>query len=331
MLTMRAAFYEQNGPAGEVLNIGEVDVPPLGAGEVRIRVHISGVNPSDVKSRAGLTRKMTFPRVIPHSDGSGVIEAVGAGVSPTRIGERVWTYSAAWQRPFGTCAEYVVIPAEHAVRLPQGISDEEGACLGIPATTAHRALFADGSIMGQTVLVTGGAGAVGNAAIQLAKWGGATVISTVSSAGKADAARDAGADCVINYKTEDVAGRVLAFTGGQPIQRVVDVGFGANLESNLALLAPNGVIASYAADGGDVGPLPFRQLLTKAITLRFVLMYILPEQARDAAFTDINKALEAGALRSKVAQTFPLDAVVAAHELVENSQAIGNVLVRVGG
>ncbi|MFI5266396.1 MAG: NADPH:quinone reductase [Chloroflexota bacterium] len=323
---MKAVWYERNGPARDVLQVGDMDVPPVGPGEVRLRLSWSGVNPSDVKSRSGATRPMTFTRVIPHSDGAGVIDEVGDGVSRSRAGERVWTYSAQWQRPFGTCAQSVVLPSAQAVRLPDATSFEEGACLGIPALTAHRALFADGPIQGQTILVHGGAGAVGGTAIQLAKWGGARVVTTISSPEKAEAARQAGADQVLNYREEDVAARL----GSQSIDRVVDVGFGANLQTNLAVLKPNGVIATYASDGGSRGPeLPFHLLLRSAVTVRWVYMYILPEAALTQCLHDTTAALETGALKPRTSLTFPLSDVADAHEAQESGRAIGNILVNV--
>ncbi|OYW84276.1 MAG: hypothetical protein B7Z20_11135, partial [Sphingobium sp. 32-64-5] len=177
---MRAVWYEAIGSAADVLRFGEMETPQPGPGEVRVRLHASGVNPSDVKTRIGARAPIAFPRVIPHSDGAGEIDAVGEGVSAARIGQRVWVWNAAWRRPFGTCAEYICLPEAQAVALPQGTSFEAGACLGIPASTACHAVFADGDVSGQTVLVTGGAGAVGHYAIQLARWGGARVIATVS-------------------------------------------------------------------------------------------------------------------------------------------------------
>ncbi|HLQ32292.1 MAG TPA: NADPH:quinone reductase [Chloroflexota bacterium] len=325
---MRAAWYERNGPASEVLQVGDIEVPKPAPGEVLIRLAWSGVNPSDVKSRSGVTRPMSFPRVIPHSDGAGVIEGVGPGVPPSRLGERVWTYSAQWQRPFGTCAEYISLASEQAVKLPDSIGLETGACLGIPALTAHRALFADGPIEGQTVLVHGGAGAVGSTAVQFAKWAGARVIATVSSDEKAARAHESGADHMVNYRQEDVAARVLELTGGQPVDRVVDVGLGANLPADLAVLKSNGAIATYASDGGPRNPgLPFQQLLRSGVTLRFVYMYILPDPALQQCLQDTVAALKAGALRPRIAQRFALGEIAAAHELQESGRAIGNILI----
>src|SRR4051812_31123632 len=219
--SMRAAWYERQGAAADVLQIGERDRPEPGPGEVRVRIHASGINPSDTYGRAG-TQPMAFPWVIPHQDGAGVIDAVGADVAPQRIGERVWVYEATYNRQGGTAADYCVVPAARAVRLPDGVDFEVGACLGIPAMTAHRAIFADGPVDGQTVLVTGGAGAVGSTAIQLLVWGGAAVLATVSSEEKASAARASGAAHVINYREQDVAAEVARLSGGAGVDRVVE-------------------------------------------------------------------------------------------------------------
>ena len=209
---MRAAFYEANGPAAKVLGLGEVATPEPGAGEVRVRLATSGVNPSDVKSREGRTRKIAFPRVIPHSDGAGVIDRVGSGVAPSRLGERVWTWNGQWKRPFGTAAEYIVLPDALAVRLPDHIGFAEGSCLGIPAMTAVHAVAVAQADSASTILIAGGAGGVGHYAIQFAKARGAVVITTVSSPEKAKLARAAGADHVIDYKREDVGAAVMDLT-----------------------------------------------------------------------------------------------------------------------
>ncbi|HEU5320133.1 MAG TPA: NADPH:quinone reductase, partial [Methylomirabilota bacterium] len=248
MSTMRAAWYERNGPAAEVLRVGELPVPEPGPGEVRVRVVASGLNPNDVKARAG-SRPMGYPRVVPHQDGAGVIDAVGPGVPAARVGERAWLYIVQWQRPWGTAAEYTVVPARLAVTLPAHTSFAEGACLGIPAVTAHRCLFADGPLAGQTVLVTGGAGAVGHYAVQLAKWADATVIATVSSPEKAALAAAAGADHTVNYRTGDAAAEILELTGGAGVDRIVDVDFGANLPVSARVLKTSGTIAAYASTG----------------------------------------------------------------------------------
>lgn len=326
---MKAAFYERNGPAGEVLQVGEMAMPAAGPGEVLVRVKASGVNPSDVKSRAGLRAKMSWPRVIPHSDGAGVIEAVGAGIDPARVGERVWIWNGQWQRPFGTAAEYIALPNAQAVHLPDGVPYEAGACLGIPAMTAHRCVFADGPVAGQTILVTGGAGAVGHYAIQLARWGGARVIATVSSADKAAHAKAAGADLIVNYKSEDVAEAAKDFTKGQGVDRAIDVEFGANLSTTLACLKANGIIATYASSAVMEPKLPFYPMMFQGVTLRMILVYILPEAARRDAIHDINKALVQGALVHAIAETHPLERIAAAHQVVESGEKIGNVVVTI--
>ena len=327
---MRAAWYEQLGNAKDVLTVGFVDIPEVGPGEVRVKVYASGVNPSDVKQRSGWGGlKMRHPRVIPHNDGAGVIEAVGEGVSPSRVGERVWIYEATLSRPFGTAAEYVVVASDNAVFLPDNTEFAAGACLGVPAMTAHYSVFQDGAVTGQTILVTGGAGAVGNYAIQLAKWGGARAIATVSSPQKAEIARAAGADYVINYKTEDVAARVKEITSKEGVDRVVEVDFASNLETNLAVLKRNGVIATYASDSNVQPQIPFYQLVYKNITVHYVLVYVMPLAAHQAAAEDITTCLKGGVLNHVIAQCFPLSEIAAAHEAVESGQAIGNQVVEI--
>ena len=311
------------------LDLEQVADPQPAAGEVLVRVKASGVNPSDVKSRAGLRAKMSWPRVIPQSDGAGVIEAIGAGVDPARVGERVWLWNGQWQRPFGTAAEYIALPSFQAPYLPNGVPYEAGACLGIPAMTAHRCVFADGPVAGQTILVTGGAGAVGHYAIQLARWGGAKVIATVSGSDKAAHAKAAGADYIVNYKTDDVAQVVKDITKGQGADRAIEVEFGGNLATTLACLKTNGVIATYASSAVMEPKLPFYPMMFQGITLRMVLVYILPEPARRQSIQDINQALVQGALVHAIAESYPLDRIVAAHQAVESGKAVGNVVVTI--
>ena len=324
---MKAAFYDRNGAAEDVLQVGDLPKPAPTTGEVLVRLHASGVNPSDVKSRAGLRAKMAWPRVVPQSDGAGVIEAVGEGVDPGRVGERVWIWNGQWQRPLGTAAEYIAVPNIQAPHLPDNTPFEAGACLGIPAMTAHRCVFADGPVAGQTILVTGGAGAVGHYAIQLARWGGAKVIATVSSADKAAHARAAGADRVVNYKSEDVAAAVKGFTRGAGVDRIVEVEFGGNLATSLACLKTNGIIATYASSAVMEPKLPFYPMMFQGVTLRMVLVYILPEAARRQSIQDINHALAQGALVHAIAGTYPLGRIAAAHKAVESGTMIGNVVV----
>ena len=252
---MRAVWYEENGPA-EVLQLGDLPVPEAGPGEVLVRVVSSGINPSDWKRRMGLTKALDYPSVIPHQDGSGIIYGVGQGVPSARLGERVWLFEAQTGRPFGTAAEYTVQPADRAVPLPPGTGFPEGACLGVPAMTAHRCVFADGPVSGKPVLVTGGAGAVGNYAIQLAKLDGARVISTVSSDEKAKIAVEAGADHTVNYRTEHTVQRIMNLTDGDGVDLIVEVDFAGNFRVSREVLRANGVLAFYAAGTAAQPPVP---------------------------------------------------------------------------
>lgn len=259
---MKAAFYEQTGPAEQVLEVGDMPTPEPGAGEVRVRVLWTGVNPSDVKTRAGRrSTVMPFARVVPHSDGMGAVDAVGAGVDAARIGERVWLWNAAWVRPFGTAASFVCLPEQQAVVLPDNVPCEAGACFGIPALTALHAVLTDGGIEGQRVLVAGGAGAVGHYAVQFARLLGARqVIATVSSTEKAALAQSAGADVAINYRTGSVAEQVLAHTQGQGVDRVIEVDIAANATINLEVVRPNGTWVVYGS-GQQQLDLPFFPLI----------------------------------------------------------------------
>jgi NADPH2:quinone reductase len=324
---MRAAFYERQGPAHEVLQIGNVERPEPKAGEVRVRVRASGVNPSDTYGRAGSQAPMAFPRVVPHQDGAGVIDAVGEGVDAARLGERVWVYEATWNRPSGTAAEYTVVPAQRAVTLPEGADFDAGACLGIPALTAHRAVFADGPVRGQVLLVTGGAGAVGSTAIQLAKWGGAQVISTVSSDAKAAATREVGADHIINYRTQDVVAEIKRLTGNAGVDRIVEVDFGGNLPVSQQIIKPFGTIASYASRGDPEPKLAFRALMVKNVVVRPILVYTMPESAKLAGAADINRALAEGALKPCIGARMAPDKIADAHSAVERGAVIGNVVL----
>lgn len=320
---MMAAVYRATGPAREVLRVEEVPRPEPGPGEVLVRVHASGVNPTDYKSRAGATARPIDGFQIPHHDAAGVIEAVGEGVDPARTGERVWVWLAAHQRRWGTAAQWTVVPARQAVRLPDGTSFELGASLGIPAMTAHRCVFADGPVAGKTVLVAGGAGAVGHYAIELAKYAGARVVTTVSSSHKAALAAKAGADLVVNYREQDTIEQVKEFA--PVVDRVIEVALGANLDLDLAVAGPSTAVVTYAADGPDP-VLPVRACMTANVTLRFVLIYGVPDPALDAAVADITAALTAGALTELPVHRFPLGEVAAAHEAAEG-HAIGKVLV----
>ncbi len=325
---MRAAWYDRTGPASHVLVLGELPDPEPGPGEVRVRVVAAGLNPRDVKRRGGVgDRVMTDARVIPGDDGAGIIDAAGAGVPAERIGRRVWVHSATFGRPFGTSAEHVVVPAAHAIDLPAGATFEQGACLGVPALTAHRALFADGPVTGQVVLVTGGVGAVGHYAIEFAKHAGATVIATASTAAKQDAAYAAGADHVIDYRRPDAAKAVMAASGEHGVDRVVDVAFGANLPLTSVVVAPNGTISAYASDAVPEPAFPFYGLMRRGVTVRTVLVFTMPPPALAAATEAVTALLAAGVLTHPIAARHPLDDCVAAHEQVEAGHPIGKVLL----
>jgi NADPH2:quinone reductase len=328
-IAMRAAYYETNGSARDVLRVADIETPRPGPGEVRVRLLTSGVNPSDVKSRAGTTRKIAFPRVIPHSDGAGEIDQVGDGVPPSRVGERVWVWNAQWRRPFGTAAEMITLPAAQAVRLPDGVSLDAAACLGIPAFTAYQGVELAGARAGSTILVAAGAGAVGHYAIQFAKKRSATVITTVSSPAKAELARQAGADHTIDYKREDVGEQVMAITGKRGVDAVIEVDIAANAGLLPGVMAPAGVVAIYGT-GKPEATIPSQFLLQNAIALRYFLVYLMPQDLRERAAREITRLLERGELTHNVAQTFPLADIAAAHEKVEAGTAMGNIVLRMG-
>jgi NADPH2:quinone reductase len=322
---MQAAYYERNGPAREVLRIGEIQTPRAGPGEVRVKLAASGVNPSDVKSRQGSTRKIAFPRVIPHSDGAGVIDEVGDGVSKSRIGERVWVWNGQWRRAFGTAAEFIVVPTTQAVALPSNVSFEAGACLGIPAMTAIHAVILAKATKDTTLLVSGGAGAVSQYVIQFAKAQGATVITTVSSPEKAKAAREAGADHTIDYKRESVGERVMEITGKRGVDVTIEMDLTANAKLIPSVLRPKGSVIVYGT--GPEAVLPAAFCLINSIRLQFFLVYELDAPERERALAAINSALKTGSLLNRIAQpTYSLTDTIAAHEAVERG-TIGNVIV----
>jgi len=325
---MKAVWYERTGPAPEVLSYGEMPTPVAGPGEVRVRLEASGVNPADVGRRGGSYRAMEYPRVIPNSDGAGIVDQAGDGVTRFAVGDRVWLFNGQRNgRAFGTAAEYIAL-AEHLVTpLPDSLSFAAGATLGIPGMTAWCCLFCDGPITGKTVLVTGGAGAVGHYAVQLAKWGGARVIATVSSDAKAKQARLAGADLVINYRNDDVIAKVLDFTGQRGVDRVVDVDFGGNIAITLKLMAMNSTIAVYATNGNRTPLVPMRDLMEKCIALRALVLFALPPPLLAAAQADITKWLTAGQRIHNVAAQLPLVETAQAHLAVEKGDKLGTVIV----
>ena len=326
---MKAAWYETNGAARDVLTVGSMPDPEPGPGEVRVRLATSGVNPSDVKTRAG-SRPMSGPRVVPHSDGAGVIDRLGPGVPARRRGERVWIWKWPWNLPVGTAAELLVQPAAQAVRLPDNVGFEAGACLGIPALTAYRALATDGGVDGATVLVAGGAGAVGHYAVQMARLMGARrVIATVSSSDKAAHAEAAGADLVIDYRREDVAARVREATGGRGVDRVVEVDAATNMRLVPQIVAQDGTCVVYGSSRPEVVS-EFGPMITSGVAVRWFIVYELSPRARGEALAQIDAWLKDRKLVHAVAKSFPLAEVAAAHEAVESGRLIGNVLVEIG-
>ena len=326
---MKAAWYERLGPPSEVFVIGETTTPEPAPGEVRIRIAASGVNPGDVKKRQdAFGVGMPYPRVIPHSDGAGVIDEVGNSVSGSRVGERVWCFGAQSYRPFGTAAEYVVLPSEQAVPLPEGVSFEQGACLGIPGITAHRAVHIAGSVDGRTVLVQGGAGAVGQCAVGLARSAGALVITTVRSERDEAVAQRAGAHHVVRtdgLSAEEIVGRIRV-PAPDGVDHIVEVVFHSNITVDEKLLGLGGSIATYAT--GDPAPaIPFWPLVFKNVRLFFLGSDDFPAEAKIAAARRLSEILEGEWPGFEVEVPFPLESIAEAHEAVEARRALGRVVV----
>ena len=327
---MKACWFEAFGAAQNVLQQGEWPTPEPGSGEVLVQLHATGVNPSDVKKRAG-----AFPDlleagpVIPHSDGAGVITAVGEGVSPSRVGERVFVYQAQYGRQLGTAAEYVALDSVRAPTLPENASFEVGACIGIPIMTAHRCVFADGPVADQLILVTGGAGRVGHYATQWAHRAGARVIATASNEQDVSACREAGAEAVVNHREPQWGKAVLDLTGGQKIDRVIDVEFGANLPELLHCLRIGATIATYSSTLVPEPSLPFRTMMFMDLTVRMVIVYAMPEAAKAQAAVDTQAALTEGGLQHRIAETLPFDQMAKAHEIIEEGSVRGCVVVTI--
>lgn len=335
---MRAAWYDRSGPAAEVLVVGDADSPSPGRGEALIRMKASGVNPADVRRRSGWSGagyQTVSRRTIPHTDGAGVVEAVGAEVDPAWVGRRVWLWNAGgasfygfpeFGTDVGTAAEYVALPIDYVADLPEAADFATGACLGGPACTAHYVVFVDGDISGKTVLVQGGAGAVGELSVQFAAQAGATVIAVVGSEEKEARARAAGARHVVNRAREDVAEAVLRlYPGG--VDRIIEVEFGLNVAKDAEVIKPNGTIASFSSPTVREPVLPYYALQRKGVVLRLIQAYILPPEDRRRAIAGINAALGAGRLAPTIAAKLPLDEIAEAHRLVETRQVIGNVVV----
>jgi len=327
---MKACWFDAFGAAQKVLKQGDWPTPEPGSGEVLVRLHTTGVNPSDVKKRAG-----AFPDlldagpVIPHSDGAGVITAVGNGVPDSRIGERVFVYQAQYARQCGTAAEFVALDSLRAPVLPDNTSFEVGACIGIPIMTAHRCVFADGPVNDQLILVTGGAGRVGHYAIQWAHRAGARVIATASNEQDAAACREAGAEAVVNHREPDWGNAVLDLTGGQKLDRVIDVEFGANLPELLQCVRIGATIATYSSTVVPEPALPFRTMMFMDLTVRMVIVYAMPEEAKAQAVADTQAALTEGSLQHRIAETLPFDQMAKAHEIIEEGSVRGCVVVTI--
>ena len=325
---MRAIYYDRTGPAAEVLTLGEMPDPHPSAGEVLVRIAASGINPADVKRRAGWGGlKMGHPRIIPHSDGAGTIEAVGPGIDPGRIGERVWLWNAQGGygdagRAHGTAADLIALPDRQAVTLPDHLSFSEGACLGVPALTAHRCVMSDGPVADQTIMIQGGTGAVGYLSAQIARAEGARVIATVSTAENATRITDIGG-VAINRRTDDVAERVLDLTGGLGVDRIVEVDFAANRAVDARIIRPNGVIASYSSSSDPMPALDYYAFASRGVTLRFVQGFLLPGEARKAAARWINTHVRS----VPIAASLPFARCVEGHERVEQPRGFGQVVL----
>jgi NADPH2:quinone reductase len=327
---MHAAWFESFGPARDVLQLGELDTPTVGPGEVLVRMHTSAVNPSDVKKRGGSSPNLLDDGlVIPNSDGAGIIQSVGDGIDESRVGERVWLYQAQFARRFGTAAEYVAIDSSRAPKLPVNVGFEVGACLGIPAMTAHRTVFADGDVAGQKILITGGAGRVGYYAVQWASQAGATVIATASNDEDKAACEGAGAKHVVNHRGDDVVGQIMAATGDSLVDRVIDVEFGVNLPVTVEVLKVGGTLATYSSNTDPEPRLPFVKMMYKDMLIRMVIVYAMPESAKQSAIDDIERALIDDMLQHRIAETMPLADIARSNELIEQGSIRGAVVLTI--
>lgn len=325
---MKAAWFEKFGSAEKVIQVGEQPKPVVALGQVLVKLATSGVNPSDVKKRAGASPSLLDDGlVIPHSDGAGVIESVGPGVPEDRVGQRVWVYQAQYGRRLGTAAEYVVLDSNRAIHLPDNTEFSVGACLGIPVMTAHRCVYSDGDISGQVVLVTGGAGRVGYYAIQWALIAGAEVIATASNDADRDTCLALGASAVVNHREPDWGKQVLIASQGKKVDRVIDVEFGANLPQILNCIATSGVVATYSSTQVKQPSLPFIDMMFMDLTLRMILVYAMPESAKVHAIEAITEALQTGKLQHRIAHKVTLDQITEGHKLVEQGGFGGCVIV----
>lgn len=324
---MKTAFYTRNGPADSVLEFGDKPTPEPGAGEVLVKLSTSGVNPSDVKSRAG--RPFEFDFIIPHSDGAGTIEAIGEGVTDSSVGDRIWIWNGQWQRQFGTAAEYICVPEFQAVKLGDDIDFQTAACFGIPGLTAAHAVNLLDSNDADTVLITGAASAVGHYITQMVTQAGRKVIGTASRE-KSKIVLNAGAEACIDYKNENVGERVLELTGGKGVGAIIDMDFSSTLQliSSPALQCGGTILAYGSNDMGELG-IPFRDLLFKSISLKFFLVYELNVEERLAAISRLEAFLSSGDADTLISNVFPFDQIIEAHELVESGRAVGNVVLEI--
>ncbi|PPR66337.1 MAG: 2-haloacrylate reductase [Alphaproteobacteria bacterium MarineAlpha3_Bin7] len=326
--TMKAACYKQLG-GPEVLEILDLEIPEPGPGEVRVKVNVSGVNPSDWKARRnGRGGGMGFDMIIPHSDGSGTVDAVGDGVESPLIGEKVWTVNAQYKRPFGTAAEYVVVPRNYVFKLPKSTSLEEAACFGIPFLTAYRALTVDGDISGQNILIQGGAGSVGHHLIQIAKWLGAKVLTSVSSEEKERYVIDAGADEVFNYRDSKFVENILSSTNGVGVDRIIEVDVASNIKTYDQILKPKGAAIIYGTSL-PVAEAPSYSFIVREAKLQWILVYELNDEQREQGVSLLNDMVVSGKLKTTISQKFSLEEVAEAHKTVEDAQHIGNVILEI--
>ena len=324
---MRAAFYDMLGEANKVFKVGEVPTPIPTEGEVRVKLKTSGVNPSDWKARQnGRGGKLPFPLIIPHSDGAGVIDMVGRGVNKDRVGKRVWLMNGQWGRPYGTAAEYICIESKYVIDLPDSVNMHEAACFGIPFMTAHRAVMFDGPISDQTILVQGGAGAVGHYAIQVAKANGARVIANVSSEKKVNYAQEAGADEVINYKTENISERIKVITDGIGVNRIIELDIATNGPTYSKVLAKHGTVILYGTSK-VMANFEAADFFFKWASLKGFIVYTISDAQRKEGVIALNKMLMENSLETIIARTFTLDNIVDAHEMVGLANHIGNVVI----
>lgn len=329
---MRAIAYDRFGPADEVLTLENLPTPTPAAGEVLVQLKCSGVNPSDIRARAGGRPGITkppFPTIVPHSDGAGVVEAVGAGVSDDRIGERVWIWNGQWRRAFGTAAEYVSLPSEQAVQLPDQTSFAEGAVLGIPGLTATHAVLGNGAVEGKNLLVSGGSGTVGRLAVQVAAASGARVLATARGKAGLQAAKEAGAEHVLDYTSERLGDQILEATGGALVDRIVEVEFGKNVETNTKIIAERGIIATYGSAQDMTPVLPFYPLMFKAVTIDLVLVYMLAGEDRRAAISNLTRLLDRGALDLRISRILDLENCAQAHDIIDAGERAGSVILKI--